>query len=90
LNLDQDEFIDDIPFPETQNYVKRILGTMDDYRSLYGRGDAGLAAVPKPAPAPKPSVSEAPVPVRKAAAPKPKAPVKKKAAGPKKARGARK
>ena len=24
--LDQDEFIDDIPFPETQNYVKRILG----------------------------------------------------------------
>ncbi len=24
--LDEDEFIDDIPFPETQNYVKRILG----------------------------------------------------------------
>jgi len=22
-----DEFIDDIPFPETQNYVRRILGT---------------------------------------------------------------
>ena len=32
----QDEFIDDIPFPETQNYVKRILGTAEDYRSLYG------------------------------------------------------
>jgi soluble lytic murein transglycosylase len=32
----QDEFIDDIPFPETQNYVKRILGTADDYRRLYG------------------------------------------------------
>ena len=31
-----DEFIDDIPFPETQNYVKRILGTAEDYRSLYG------------------------------------------------------
>jgi soluble lytic murein transglycosylase len=31
-----DEFIDDIPFPETQNYVKRILGTADDYRILYG------------------------------------------------------
>jgi soluble lytic murein transglycosylase len=34
----QDEFIDDIPFPETQNYVKRILGTADDYRRLYGDG----------------------------------------------------
>ena len=33
--LPQDEFIDDIPFPETQNYVKRILGTAEDYRSLY-------------------------------------------------------
>ena len=33
--LDRDEFIDDIPFPETQNYVKRILGTAEDYRLLY-------------------------------------------------------
>ena len=31
----QEEFIDDIPFPETQNYVKRILGTAEDYRILY-------------------------------------------------------
>ena len=31
----RDEFIDDIPFPETQNYVKRILGTAEDYRALY-------------------------------------------------------
>lgn len=37
--LDEDEFIDDIPFPETQNYVKRILGTAEDYRMLYGEGD---------------------------------------------------
>ena len=36
--LPQDEFIDDIPFPETQNYVKRILGTAEDYRFLYGNG----------------------------------------------------
>jgi len=35
--IDRDEFIDDIPFPETQNYVKRILGTAEDYRLLYGR-----------------------------------------------------
>ena len=34
--IEQDEFIDDIPFPETQNYVKRILGTAEDYRRLYG------------------------------------------------------
>lgn len=35
--MPQDEFIDDIPFPETQNYVKRILGTAEDYRYLYGK-----------------------------------------------------
>ena len=34
-NIDEDEFIDDIPFPETQNYVKRIMGTAEDYRLLY-------------------------------------------------------
>ena len=33
--IPQDEFIDDIPFPETQTYVKRILGTAEDYRRLY-------------------------------------------------------
>ncbi len=37
-DLPQDEFIDNIPFPETQNYVKRILGTAEDYRRLYGDG----------------------------------------------------
>ena len=36
--LPQDEFIDDIPFPETQLYVKKILGTAEDYRQLYGDG----------------------------------------------------
>jgi soluble lytic murein transglycosylase len=39
--IDEDEFIDDIPFPETQNYVKRILGTAEDYRLLYGPGGDG-------------------------------------------------
>jgi soluble lytic murein transglycosylase len=42
--LDEDEFIDDIPFPETQNYVKRILGTAEDYRRLYG--EAGARPIP--------------------------------------------
>jgi soluble lytic murein transglycosylase len=36
--IPRDEFIDDIPFPETQNYVKRIIGTAEDYRILYGGG----------------------------------------------------
>ena len=35
--LGVEEFIDDIPYPETQNYVKRILGTAEDYRRLYGK-----------------------------------------------------
>ena len=36
--LEPDEFIEDIPFQETRNYVKRILGTAEDYRRLYGGG----------------------------------------------------
>jgi soluble lytic murein transglycosylase len=50
--LPQDEFIDDIPFPETQNYVKRIMGTADDYRRLYGGGvlSPGLTPASRPAP----------------------------------------
>jgi soluble lytic murein transglycosylase len=36
--LPSDEFVDNIPFPETQNYVKRIIGTTEDYRRLYGAG----------------------------------------------------
>ena len=55
--IDQDEFIDDIPFPETQNYVKRILGTAEDYRRLYGPGaptvdDGETKRVDRPAKAP--------------------------------------
>ena len=37
---DRDEFIDNIPFFETQNYLKRILGTADDFRALYPRTTA--------------------------------------------------
>ncbi|MEQ1897455.1 MAG: transglycosylase SLT domain-containing protein [Vicinamibacterales bacterium] len=36
--LPDDEFIDDIPYPETQNYVKKVLGMAEDYRRLYGGG----------------------------------------------------
>ena len=48
--LDREEFIDDIPFPETQNYVKRILGTAEDYRRLYGSVASATSATPKIAP----------------------------------------
>jgi soluble lytic murein transglycosylase len=79
-DLPQDEFIDDIPYPETQNYVKRILGTAEDYRRLYGGGlldpDAATlsATTPravsskravKPAPAPKPKRTPARKPTSK-------------------------
>jgi soluble lytic murein transglycosylase len=49
--LPQDEWIDNIPFFETQNYVKRILGTAEDYRRLYGNGETPTP-VARPAKAP--------------------------------------
>lgn len=35
--VEREEFIEDIPYPETQNYVKRLLGTAEDYRRLYAQ-----------------------------------------------------
>jgi soluble lytic murein transglycosylase len=74
--LDEDEFIDDIPFPETQNYVKRILGTAEDYRVLYGSG-SGTPLTPgvgpawqSKAPAAKPTIKKPPA-KKKAPARKP-------------------
>lgn len=84
--LDEDEFIDDIPFPETQNYVKRILGTAEDYRRLYGEDGARPEAPPsvkgfsaKAATAVKASASKKKVsPAKKKATPKKKAAPRKK------------
>jgi len=70
--IDQDEFIDDIPFPETQGYVKRILGTAEDYRRLYG--GAGGNAIADANAAPPVSRTVAPAPVKKPAAKKKAAP----------------
>jgi soluble lytic murein transglycosylase len=61
--LAREEFIDDIPFPETQNYVKRILGTAEDYRRLYS-GEAAVADL-------APAVSRPPAPAASSGA-KPK------------------
>jgi soluble lytic murein transglycosylase len=71
--LEQDEFIDDIPFPETQNYVKRILGTAEDYRRLYTGATTESMTAP-------PSASTPAAAARKkttASAPAKKAPAKK-------------
>jgi soluble lytic murein transglycosylase len=57
--IPRDEFIDDIPFPETQNYVRRILGTAEDYRRLYGAREKPAGPPRTPArPAPKPPVKK--------------------------------
>ena len=32
---DFDEFVEDIPFPETQNYIKRVFGTYWNYINIY-------------------------------------------------------
>jgi len=48
-DLPADEFIDSIPYAETQNYVKRILGTAEDYRRLYGTGLLSPNGRPAPA-----------------------------------------
>jgi soluble lytic murein transglycosylase len=76
--LPQDEFIDDIPFPETQTYVKRILGTAEDYRYLYGGGlldpnlgPAVATAISAPKPAPKAAATKKTTPAKKPAAKKP-------------------
>jgi soluble lytic murein transglycosylase len=69
--LPQDEFIDDIPYPETQNYVKRILGTAEDYRRLYGGGAVPDVVVRKAA------VKKSPTAVKKKAPARKKAPAKK-------------
>jgi soluble lytic murein transglycosylase len=82
--LEREEFIDDIPFPETQNYVKRILGTAEDYRHLYGPDGTADATDAIPALA-HPSASAAEAPAAKASATKKKAaPAKKKPAARKK------
>lgn len=48
-NLREDEFIENIPYPETREYVKKVLAAMEVYRQLYGLEETA-AAVPPPAP----------------------------------------
>jgi soluble lytic murein transglycosylase len=80
-----DEFVDDIPYPETQNYVKKVVGTADDYRRLYG---SEVEAVPANAVAPRQAVPPSRVASASAKA-APASPRKKAAASHKKARASR-
>jgi soluble lytic murein transglycosylase len=74
----RDEFIDDIPFPETQGYVKKILGTAEDYRRLYG-GDAAPGDDDQAADAAPAIAHRATPPVAKKAAAKRRSTAAKKA-----------
>ena len=78
-SLSREEFIDDIPYPETQNYVKRILGTAEDYRRIYGAAAGGVSdddEIPVASPG-EPVSDVAPQPVvKKSPAPKKAAPAK--------------
>lgn len=55
--LPADEFIDDIPYPETQHYVKKILGTAEDYRRLYADAASRSDTIDTVAPAEGSSVA---------------------------------
>jgi soluble lytic murein transglycosylase len=78
--LPEDEFVDNIPFPETQNYVKRILGTAEDYRRLYGEG-ARVPTVTRPAAKKSTTVTPKRTPAKRTPAkPAAKTPAKKRPA----------
>ena len=85
--FERDEFIDDIPFPETQNYVKRILGTAEDYRRLYGPDGTADAADAIPAVAQAPAAAAAKTAAARTAKKKP-APAKRRATAAKKKKAA--
>ena len=82
--LELEEFIDDIPYPQTQNYVKKLLATAEDYRRRYGpdssrentAADAGTTSGQRVSTAPKPTAQRATA--KKASAVSPAAAKKKK------------
>ena len=76
--LPVDEWIDDIPFPETQNYVKRILGTAEDYRRLYGGGVLVPGSLSMPAPTPAAGAVRPTTPAPKVTRPAPARPPARK------------
>lgn len=55
--LDKDEFIEEVPFRETRNYIRRILRSYGAYKAIYGPASAEAA----PSTAPGASDKEYPV-----------------------------
>ena len=80
----QDEFIDDIPYPQTQLYVKKILGTAEDYRRLYGSDSSpvlvadAIPALSRGAQSPAQGAASTPPPAKKKAAAPPATTTRKK------------
>ena len=86
------KFIDDIPYPETRGYVKKILGTADDYRRIYANaaGRTIVDTIPRSPAVPLPVAAVAAAPAAKAPAtaskpasarkPAPRTPARKPAA----------
>jgi soluble lytic murein transglycosylase len=72
-----DEFIDDIPYPQTNNYVKKILGTAEDYRRLYSPGSVRIdATVADVTPAVSKAAAAAPAKVSPGPSPRKAVPAK--------------
>ncbi|MEQ1870382.1 MAG: transglycosylase SLT domain-containing protein [Vicinamibacterales bacterium] len=57
--IEREEFIDDIPYAETQGYVRKIIGMAEDYRRLYGSVDPSANGLDKVTAAPR--ATKAPV-----------------------------
>ena len=67
--VEPEEFVDDIPFPETQAYVRKVLGTANDYRRLYGGSGATATEAGPGRPRPASPKASPPKPAATAAKP---------------------
>ncbi|HYS43030.1 MAG TPA: lytic murein transglycosylase, partial [Geobacteraceae bacterium] len=48
--LPSDEFVESIPYPETREYVKKVLSSTEIYSRMYKLGNPAVAATPSPLP----------------------------------------
>jgi len=45
---DADKFVEEIPFPETRGYVKKVLGSLEAYNTIFGGGSELERTIPLP------------------------------------------
>jgi peptidoglycan lytic transglycosylase len=57
--LDKDEFVEEIPFRETRNYIRRILRSYGAYKAIYGNSASSAPRNTTPAQNPAPSQNTA-------------------------------